>query len=182
MPQAWGTPDYLIALVIVLSMGVGLWRGLLKETLALLTWVFSVWGALHYGGVLAEHLGIIQAPGLRIIAAFLLLFIGIFAAGLLLRYILRAFIISTGLSPVDRVLGGGFGFLRGLMIASVAVFVVSLTAYEQQPAWQDSKLVPKFQPFAQWMLRFVPQEDQHEPSSLALLRAKLQDFSTKGAV
>ena len=63
--------------------------------------------------------------------------------GGILGKIISKFFKWTGLSGLDRLLGAGFGFVRGLMMA--AAFVTSLMAFTPtpQPSWMvGSQVLP----------------------------------------
>ena len=49
--------DYLLIALIVVSCVAGVLRGLLREVIALVTWVAAVWIAWHYAAVLEPRLG-----------------------------------------------------------------------------------------------------------------------------
>jgi membrane protein required for colicin V production len=57
----------------------------------------------------------------------------------LLSRLLRMVIHATPLQLVDRVLGGGFGLLRGAVLLLAVATVVSLTPAARSPAWQHSQ-------------------------------------------
>jgi membrane protein required for colicin V production len=63
----------------------------------------------------------------------------VFTVGrLLLKLMLRA----VGLGFVDRLLGAGFGVLRGALIVFVAVLIGGMTALPRAAWWRDSSLAP----------------------------------------
>jgi len=61
----------------------------------------------------------------------------VFAAGLL-AWLLKKLIETVGLRPVDRVLGAGFGLLRGAIMLLALALVVNMTPLQQQEGWQAS--------------------------------------------
>jgi membrane protein required for colicin V production len=46
---------------------------------------------------------------------------------------------SSPLRPFDRVLGAGFGLLRGLVVLLALATAVAFTPWECSPAWQSSQ-------------------------------------------
>ena len=56
----------------------------------------------------------------------------------LLSWFISGLVESVGLRPVDRVLGGAFGLLRGLATLLALALVVNMTPLKQQEAWQAS--------------------------------------------
>jgi len=134
--------DIAIIIVTVLSSVFGLWRGLIKEVLSLLTWIAALLVARVYGGYLAEMLiNVIDNESVRYVTAFALLFIVVMMLGTLLNHLLSKLITVTGLKLVDRLLGGAFGVARGLIIVLVVMFISSVFV-SQTEQWQQSRLVP----------------------------------------
>jgi uncharacterized membrane protein required for colicin V production len=62
--------DYLLIALIVFSCVAGALRGLLREVIALLTWVAAVWVAWHYAAVFEPRMGgALADEGVRVWAA-----------------------------------------------------------------------------------------------------------------
>jgi membrane protein required for colicin V production len=56
----------------------------------------------------------------------------------LLSQLLRLLVHATPLQLIDRVLGGGFGLLRGALLLLALATVLSMTPAARSPAWQHS--------------------------------------------
>lgn len=151
--------DYIIIGVLGLSVMVGLWRGLVSEVLALVIWVAAFWAAWVFGPVLAAHLEhLIRLPSLRIIGAYAVCFVAVLVVGSLLRVLVRKLIDGVGLAGPDRVLGGVFGLARGVLLVTLAVFLVGFTAFTRDAWWQQSILLPHFRQAAVWMEHHTPKD------------------------
>jgi len=148
--------DYAIVAVLALSVLIGLWRGLVSEVLALVVWVAAFWVAWLYGPAVSTHFPQISVPSVRIIAGYGLCFVAVLVLGALLRFVLARLVAGTGLSGTDRVLGMAFGFVRGVLLVSVLVFLVGFTAFTHDPWWRQSVLLPHFQHVAAWLAQRVP--------------------------
>lgn len=149
--------DYLILAVLGLSVLIGLWRGLISEVLALAIWIAAFWVAMTFGPTVAaffEHS--ISLPSARYLVGYGLCFIVVLLAGALLRFVVGRLIESTGLSGTDRLLGMLFGLARGVLLVTLAVFLVGFTAFTRDPWWRQSALVPQFQGMAMWLGDWVP--------------------------
>ena len=57
-------------------------------------------------------------------------------------WLARTLIKHSGLSGVDRVLGGAFGLLRGALVVGLAAIVLQFTGMDQDPWWQQARLRP----------------------------------------
>jgi membrane protein required for colicin V production len=135
--------DYLVLFVLGASMLIGLLRGLVKEVLALLSWVVAFIVANAYGAALAALLPeVVPGEVVRLLLAFVLLFIGVRLLMALLMVAVDALITATGLSLADRGLGGLFGLVRGLVIVLAAVILCGMTGLPQQPFWKNALLSP----------------------------------------
>jgi membrane protein required for colicin V production len=132
--------DYGLLLLLVCSAVLGLWRGLVSELLALVTWAVAFWVAKSYSKSAAEYLvpwlGENLVQGL---AGFLAVFIGVLVVMALLRTLLRHLLDASGLGVIDRILGGVFGIARGLLVAVLMVLLAGLTSLPQAPWWQQAK-------------------------------------------
>lgn len=162
--------DYIILGVLTLSVLVGLWRGLVSEVLALAIWIAAFWVAWKFGPVVAEALPpAIQLPSARIILGYALCFVAVLILGALLRFVIGKLIQGTGLSGTDRLLGMLFGFVRGVVLVTLLVFLVGFTALTRDSWWQQSVLLPQFQHVAAWLGQQVPPSvNRYVPSSAAL--------------
>ncbi|HEY6966031.1 MAG TPA: CvpA family protein [Burkholderiales bacterium] len=131
--------DYAVLGVFAVSLALGAWRGLVREVVSILGWVIAFLAANLLAGPLGPAMPqVIPSPELRLAAAYVAVIavslILTSLAGLLLSKVVQA----VGLGGVDRVLGAGFGMLRGLLIVLAAALVAGLTSAPRQPWWRDS--------------------------------------------
>jgi membrane protein required for colicin V production len=135
--------DWILLGVLVFSMLLGAWRGLVYEVLSVLGWVVSFFVAQWFAPDLATRLPLQSASDpVRYAAAFVLIFIAaVFAAGLL-AFVVKKLVAAVGLAPVDRVLGAAFGVLRGVILLLAATVVIDMTALKSSSWWQESKGAP----------------------------------------
>ena len=126
--------------VLVLSMLLGAWRGLVYEVLSVLGWALSFYAAQWFAPQVALWLPLDSAAEpVRYAAAFALVFIAaVFAAGLLAS-LLKKLVEAIGLRPVDRTMGAAFGLVRGMILLLAAAVVVDMTALKNSPWWQASE-------------------------------------------
>ncbi len=126
--------------VLVFSLLLGAWRGLVYEVLSVLGWAASFFAAQWFAPQVALMLPL-QSAGdpVRYAAAFVLVFIAaLFLAGLLAA-LLKKLVEAIGLRPVDRTLGAAFGVLRGLILLLAATVVMEMTALGTSAWWQESR-------------------------------------------
>ena len=139
MTGTWNAADLAMLAVLLLSMVVGVWRGLTFELMSLLGWFAAYLAAQWFHADAAPYLPI-GSPGspLNHAAAFTLTFIGALIAWGLLARLLKMLIHATPLSGVDRLLGAAFGFLRGGVLLLAVAAVVTRTPWVETPTWQHS--------------------------------------------
>ena len=149
--------DYVIIGILVVSTGISFLRGFMKEVLSLVAWVAAVWIAVVFtpkmSSLLAEH---INNESVRMLAAFLGLFIATLIVGSLANFFIGQLVKKTGFSGTDRMIGLLFGFARGGIIVSVLIIAMGLTKMPQERWWKDSVLVPQFEPLTAWLGKNFP--------------------------
>lgn len=149
--------DYLVLFVLVSSVVISTMRGLVKEILSLLGWVIAFVVANAYGARLGPMLPeIIPGDTVRLMVAFVALFLGVRILMGLLSLALGALIEASGLSLADRGLGGLFGLARGIVIVLAAVILCSMTSIPQQDFWKDALLSPLAETGARTVKPFLP--------------------------
>lgn len=149
--------DYLILFVLSCSIIISTMRGLVKEVLSLVSWVVSFVVANAYGAVVAGWLpDLVPGQLLRLIVAFLVLFIGVRLLMALLMRAVDALIKASGLSLADRGLGGLFGLARGGVIVMAAVLLCGMTSIPQQAFWKDALFSPLAETAAHTIMPFLP--------------------------
>ena len=132
--------DWALAAVLLLSVGVGLVRGFVFEVLSLAGWLVA-WFAAQWGAPwMADHVPI-GTPGssLNHAAAFALSFVAALVAWALMARLVRLILHATPLSIPDRLLGAGFGLLRGAVLLLAVAMVVALTPAAQSTAWRSAQ-------------------------------------------
>jgi membrane protein required for colicin V production len=86
--------------------------------------VLAIW---FYGTAGSFLLPYVSSPGIANFCGFLIVFCGVLILGAFLGRVLGRLMRVAGLSWVDRLLGAGFGLVRGLLV-SIAV-VLALLAF-----------------------------------------------------
>lgn len=146
--------DYVVLAIAAASVSWGIWRGLVREVISVAAWVLAFLGANMFAGPLGEMLPeALPTPEIRVLVAFILVFIAILAVCTLLGRMLSKLVRVAGLGELDRSLGGVFGLARALLVVLAVALVAGLTALPRQPVWRDSVSGPLA---AQAVLAFKP--------------------------
>jgi membrane protein required for colicin V production len=149
--------DYLVLFILIASVIISTLRGLVKEILSLVGWVAAFVVANAFGAKLAPMLpSVFPGETVRLIVAFIALFLGVRVLMGLLSLALGALIDATGLTLADRGLGGLFGLGRGMVIVLAGVILCGMTSIPQQAFWKDALLSPMAEAGARTIKPFLP--------------------------
>ena len=149
--------DYLVLFILICSVVISTLRGLVREVLSLASWIIALVVANAYGEVLAKMLPeAIPGESTRLIVAFIALFIGTRLLMALLSRAVEELVKASGLSLVDRGLGGLFGLARGMVIVLALVLLCGMTSVPQQPFWKEALLSPLAVTAAETVQPYLP--------------------------
>jgi membrane protein required for colicin V production len=142
--------DWLLLAVLLVSLVVGFWRGLIDELLSLAGWVVAFVVAQWWAPEVLQWLPFLKAAAdsVQYAVAFALVFVGTLLAFAVLTLVVKKMISGVGLRPLDRTLGGVFGLLRGLLFLLALTVAVQWTGLSrdawwtaaQGPAWLEQVL------------------------------------------
>jgi membrane protein required for colicin V production len=150
--------DYAIIATLVLSIGVGLWRGFIGEVMALVCWVLAFWIAWMFGPVLAEQFSAnISVPSVRVLLGYAICFVAVLIGGAIVSYLLRKLVSGSGLSGTDRLLGMVFGLVRGFALVVLVVLLMKFTPVVRDDWWRTSQMLPTFERSASWVTSYLPE-------------------------
>jgi membrane protein required for colicin V production len=149
--------DFLVLFVLICSIVISTLRGLMKEVLSLVGWVVAFVVANAYSESLAGMLpSAVPGATMRLILAFIVLFIGVRVLMMLLTMAVEALVTATGMTIVDRGLGGLFGLARGVVIVLAAVLLCGMTAIPKQEFWKGAMFSPLAETAARTVMPFLP--------------------------
>jgi membrane protein required for colicin V production len=139
--------DYVVLGVIVLSLMIGVWRGVISEILALVAWVVAFWVARGWAAPAGELLvsDWLAEAVWRQVAGFLAVFVAVLILFALARWLASLLLKAVGLAPLDRVLGACFGLARGILLVWIGVLLAGLSTLPQQLWWRQAVLAPPFE-------------------------------------
>ena len=132
--------DWFYIGVLVVSMLMGAWRGLVFEVISVVSWIAAFVLAQWFAPAVAHWLPISSTnEALRYGLGFLIVFVGTIFAGSLIAFVVKKLLAAVGLSPADRMLGAAFGVVRGVVILLALTVVVGMTPLKSAPWWQESE-------------------------------------------
>ena len=151
--------DIVILAVMAISLVFGLFRGLLRELLSLVSWVLAFWIAYRYSANVAEIIDrALQNPTLSQAVSAVLVFVIVLVALMVLTSLIAKAFKATGLAGIDRILGGLFGLGRGVVILLAALILASHTGAVEQDWYNASTIIPMFDRALDWMAAYAPAE------------------------
>jgi membrane protein required for colicin V production len=151
--------DILIIAIIAISGVIGIFRGLVKEVMSLVSWIVSAWLAWQFAGKLAPVFdSLLESPDVRKAAAFVAIFLVSLVLFALLSYMISRIINQSPLKGTDRTLGLVFGVLRGGLIVAVLALLIHTTQLVKESWWTGSMLKDYFVLMAFHGLSLLPAE------------------------
>ncbi|MDO9282944.1 MAG: CvpA family protein [Methylotenera sp.] len=150
--------DYVVLIIIGLSIIFSVMRGMVREVLAILGWVAAFYVGRTYTDQVLPMMPIdIPSESLRVLAAFLVLFLATLLLASLLGIALSAIIRKVGLGWFNRLLGAMFGVIRGLLVVCVLVFLAGLTSAPQDERWRNAMFSAPIEALVISILPWIPE-------------------------
>jgi len=133
-------------------------RGAVREVLAIAGWIAALYVARTYASQLVPLLPPdIPTEPLKVLAAFIILMLGVLLVASLLSIALSSIIKKIGLNWLNRGVGGLFGLARGLLIVCVLVFLAGLTSLPKDDRWTNAMFSAPLEVLVKSMLPWLPQ-------------------------
>jgi membrane protein required for colicin V production len=132
--------DIVVLVIVGYSTFVGLRRGFARAVVAIAATVLGIVFGFSFYGWAATHLfGGMSSRELAKLLGFLIIFGAFMLAGTIAGRVLANLFKWVGLSWLDRVMGAGLGFVRGIIV--VCVLVTVTLAFRPQSI-EESKTLP----------------------------------------
>lgn len=123
------------------------------------TWVVAIAVTLVYTSRFSVLLPIdaVQSPQARVTISALSLFVGTLFIGGIINWVFERVVSKSMFGKADRIVGMGFGMVRGVIIVSLLVLAANLVPeLKQELWWRNSAALPKFQKIAETMHAKLP--------------------------
>ena len=151
--------DYTVFIIIGACIIISMMRGAVREMLSIIGWLAALYVAKTYSTQLVPLLPQdIPTDSLRILAAFLILFLGVLLVVSLLSIALSSVLEKIGLSWLNRFFGALFGFAKGLLIVCILVFLAGLTSIPKDVRWTNAMFSSPLEALIKAALPFMPQK------------------------
>lgn len=130
--------DYAVTGIMLVSLLLGLWRGLVYEVLSLLGWPLAfVLSRMFAASV--EPLLPVSHEEIRVALAYAVVFVAVMIVWGMLVWMFAKLIRAVGLGVLDSVLGGVFGLLRGVLVILALVWLAGMSDLPEQALWREAQ-------------------------------------------
>lgn len=142
------TIDIVILIILLIGGLNGLRQGLVKAFANLIGWVFALIIGAKYANLLAPSMVVLSHdPVVQKIAAFAFIALLIVVLTWIVTAFLNGILKTLKLGPLNRLAGGAFGSLKGLLL--VLITMQGLGPWvESSPHWKQSRLIQTLLPYA----------------------------------
>jgi membrane protein required for colicin V production len=135
--------DLIIVLILVFFAARGFIQGFVGEVAGLVSLLGGFWAAHHYHQLLAPRLTMLTDPAWRVIAAYVLIFLGVIISVALLARILQKILSFSFVSWADKLAGCLLGLAKGVLICSLVLLFLQ-KFFAGAPFMQHSRALPYF--------------------------------------
>lgn len=170
--------DIFILIILLIGGLNGLRQGFIKAFANLAGWILALIVAAKYASILAPSmLALSSDPVVQKIAAFAFIVLVIVVLTWIATSLLNGILKSLKLGPLNRLAGGVFGGLKGLLVVLITIQGVGPWV-ESSPHWKQSKFIQALLPYAPWAaqmskdaaneaMHHIHSEDQPKSSELS---------------
>ena len=139
--------DFTVIAILLVSVLLGLWRGLVCEALSLLGWPLAFVLSNLYADNLARFLPMPalshvkeQQEAIRAATAYVLMFVAVLVVVGLVIWVLAKLLKTIGVGYMDKALGVLFGVLRGSLMVLALVWLAGVTDIPGKTYWRGAMM------------------------------------------
>ena len=118
--------DIIILCILGILIIHGIWKGFILSLATLVALVLGIWAAIHFSGYISTFLVKIFHPSgaWLTIFSYILTFLLVVLVIILIARLLEKVVKTVGLGIPNRIIGGLFGLLKGILVVSFLLFVL----------------------------------------------------------
>jgi membrane protein required for colicin V production len=152
--------DWILVTIVVASTITGLMAGFARVTIGLAAGIFGILFGFWFYRMPAAWFGeYFESKTAASVLGFLTIFALIVIVGGLLSRLMSKLFKWAGLSWLDRLMGGAFGFLRGMIVATGIIIVITAFSPNPPPRWiANSQMMPYVTGFSKILAAVAPRE------------------------
>jgi membrane protein required for colicin V production len=153
--------DVAVVVIVLISGAIALVRGLVKEVLAIASWVGAAFATLYGFSYAAPYARkAVETPWVADLTAGGVLFIVTLFVLSLISHAISSRVKGSTMGVLDRSLGFVFGLLRGALLISLAYLAFSwVQPVKDQPEWlRAAKTMPLIERGADLIIILIPEK------------------------
>ncbi|MCK5057121.1 MAG: CvpA family protein [Candidatus Aminicenantes bacterium] len=116
--------DVLFLTIVILSTLFGIIKGFIRELFSLAFFVIALILSFLYYSDVGTIYGKYLSENIANFAGFVTIFVSVLVVGTLVTFFIKKMFILGPLKTIDRVFGGVFGLVRGILITALIMFVM----------------------------------------------------------
>ncbi len=144
--------DWFIAIVTVLSVALGLLRGMVRTVFGLAAWAVALLGTPIAAPAAVQITSMQAQPWVVFIVLFIALFVFVRMFGALIGRLLG----KLGLGPADRGMGALLGAVRAVLLIALVAVVARSFDLHKGPAWRAALSRPLLDAIVLWIDPYLP--------------------------
>ena len=149
--------DIILLVFLILTAIIGIFKGLVKQVIGLAAVIVGlVLASLYYEGAAGIFETFVKNRLLSNFLGFLLIFVAVLIAGGILGHLITK-AMKGPLALVNRLFGGIFGAVKGVLICGILVFAL-FTFQVATPALETSVLAPACLGVIRAAINMIPQD------------------------
>jgi len=150
------TLDVIFLIIISTTVLLGVIRGFVKSVLSMAFLILGIIFALMYYNDFSSFFSI-RNRNLSHFVSFITIFVVVIVIGSLITYLLRKLLVRGPLKSVDRLLGGVFGLIKGILYSSILVFALIVFPIDDN-LLIESRLSPYFIKVVDLLFEVIPKD------------------------
>jgi membrane protein required for colicin V production len=134
--------DVVLGIIVLVSVVAGIKKGLARTAVGLGAAILGLLCGLWFHGMVASYLTF-TSRSIAHLVAFFVIFLTFVLAGSLIGFVIERVLKLVRLSWLNRLAGGAFGLVRGVLVA--AIVVMAVMAFTPRPGPRSvthSRLAP----------------------------------------
>jgi membrane protein required for colicin V production len=155
-----GWLDLIVVAVVIASAILAAYRGFVRESLAVFSWLAAAFVTLYFGRYAVPLMRDHFSPLVAEILAYSIVFLLVLLPLSFISHRISQNVKNSSVGTLDGSLGAAFGILRGLAVIAIAYILFSLVVpVKAQPLWiKNAELLPMVQGSAEVLLSLIPEE------------------------
>lgn len=150
--------DIVVTVIMGFCLIRGIFRGLIKEVSSIVGVFGGFYAAYTYYGQVSTYLADwISTPAYLNIVSFLIVFCAVFiiisVLGIIIKYIMNI----TFMGWIDRIFGAAFGILKGVLITSILLIILTAFLPPKASVIKNSRLAPHVSAISEKLVLIVPE-------------------------